>query len=131
MTTVRHFRVFAALLAAASCLPDIAGAKSPPKSEATPDHDGVYAVDVVTQQGVCDRSYRWTIAVSGGRVRSVGDAQMQASGQIARNGAVSLAFRRDNQVAHVSGRVQGNTGSGAWSSPTMQCGGYWRATRVG
>ena len=50
------------------------------------NHDGIYAVDVVTRQGSCDRDYRWMIAVSGGRVSSPGDTPMEASGQISRRG---------------------------------------------
>jgi hypothetical protein len=133
LNPVQLSRFFAAALAAASCLPNIALATSERKGGAGPDtnHDGVCAVDVVTRQGSCDRSYRWTIAVSDGRVRSTGDGVMQASGSIDKNGVVSLAFRRDNDVARAAGRVNGSSGSGTWSSPTMQCAGSWRAMRQG
>ncbi|SFK12848.1 hypothetical protein [Methylocapsa palsarum] len=129
MNPVRLSRLFASALAAASLLPGMALATS--GRSGADNHDGVYAVDVVTRQGACDRSYRWTIAVSGGRVRSTGDALMQASGSIDKNGVVALTFRRDNDFARAAGRVKGSTGSGAWSSPTLQCGGSWRATRLG
>lgn len=100
------------------------------KARGLVSHDGVYSVEVYTQSGACDRVYRWTINVAGGRVVSGGDGFMQASGRISENGAVSLAFRRDNQVANVTGRVKGGAASGAWSSPTMQCAGSWRAARI-
>lgn len=132
MKTVQLSRLFAAALAAASCLPGMAAATSQRKGGSGLDnHDGVYAVDVMTQQGSCDRNYRWTIAVSGGRVSSTGDALMQASGSIDHNGIVSLAFRRDNNIARASGRVKGSSGSGTWTSPSMQCAGSWRAMRQG
>jgi hypothetical protein len=127
LKTVQCSRLFAVVLAAASAMPGTASAT--PIKLSGDNHDGVYAVDVVTQQGACDRSYRWTIAVSGGRVRSTGDAPMQASGSIDKNGVVSLAFRRDNDIARAAGRVKGSSGSGTWSSPTMQCAGSWRAVR--
>ncbi|WP_395666253.1 hypothetical protein [Methylocella sp.] len=92
--------------------------------------DGVYAVDVYTQSGACDRVFRWTIQVVGGRVSTHGDGFVQASGLVTDKGAVSLAFRRDSQVANVAGRVRSGAGSGTWSSPTMQCAGSWRAARV-
>jgi hypothetical protein len=62
------------------------------------NHDGIYAVDVVTRLGSCDRDYHWLIAVSGGRVSSAGDTLMEASGQISRRGIVALAFQRFGQA---------------------------------
>jgi hypothetical protein len=95
------------------------------------NHDGVYAVDIVTRQGSCERDYHWMIAVSGGRVSSPWDTPMEASGQISRRGIVHLAFQRFGQVATVRGKLAMGSGSGTWSSPTMQCAGSWRATRQG
>ena len=95
------------------------------------NHDGIYAVDIVTRQGSCDRDYHWLIAVSGGRVSSAGDTLMEASGQISRRGIVALAFQRFGQVATVTGKLAMGAGSGTWSSTTMQCAGSWRATRQG
>jgi hypothetical protein len=95
------------------------------------NHDGIYAVDITTRKGSCDRDYHWLIAVSGGRVSSAGDALMEASGRISRRGIVALAFERFGQVATATGKLARGAGSGAWSSPTMQCAGSWRATRQG
>lgn len=94
-------------------------------------HDGVYAVEIVTLRGACDHAYHWTISVESGRVSSPADGFMQASGQIDAGGAVNLAFRRDEQVANVAGRLQGRVGSGTWSSATLQCGGSWSAALAG
>jgi hypothetical protein len=94
-------------------------------------HDGIYAVNIVTQQGSCSRDYHWMIAVSGGRVSSAGDTPMEASGQINQRGIVDLAFQRFGQVATVTGTLAMGSGSGTWSSKTMQCAGSWRATRQG
>ena len=93
--------------------------------------DGIYAVNIVTQQGSCSRDYHWMIAVSGGRVSSAGDTPMEASGQINQRGIVDLAFQRFGQVATVTGTLAMGSGSGTWSSKTMQCAGSWRATRLG
>jgi hypothetical protein len=71
------------------------------------------------------------IAVSGGRVSSAGDTPMEASGEISQRGIVDLAFQRFGQVATVIGKLAMGSGSGTWSSPTMQCAGFWRATRQG
>jgi hypothetical protein len=95
------------------------------------NHDGIYAVNIVTRQGSCSRDYHWMIAVSGGRVSSAGDTPMAASGQINQRGIVELAFQRFGQVATVTGTLAMGSGSGTWSSKTMQCAGSWRATRQG
>ena len=93
--------------------------------------DGIYAVDITTRQGECDKAYHWTISVSGGRVNSVGATPMAASGQIRGNGTVDLAFRRFGHVAKVIGRFASGSGSGIWSSSTLHCAGSWRAVRQG
>jgi hypothetical protein len=95
------------------------------------NHDGIYAVNIVTQQGSCNRDYHWMIAVSDGRVSSAGDTPMEASGQINQRGIVDLAFQRFGQVATVTGTLAMGSGSGTWSSKTMQCAGSWRATKQG
>jgi hypothetical protein len=95
------------------------------------NHDGIYAVNIVTQQGSCSRDYHWMISVSGGRISSAGDTPMAASGEINQRGIVDVAFRRFGQVAKVIGKFAMGSGSGTWSSPTMQCAGSWRATRQG
>jgi hypothetical protein len=98
-------------------------------SAATQNPDGIYAVDISTRQGDCDKAYHWRISVSDGRVNSVGATPMAASGQISGSGTVDLAFRRFGQVAMVTGRFANGYGSGTWSSSTMQCAGSWRALR--
>ena len=95
------------------------------------NHDGIYAVDIVTQRGDCDKNYHWKIAVSGGRVHAVGDTPMNASGQINGLGNVNLAFQRFGQVATVTGKLTQGAGSGIWRSATLQCGGSWHAFRQG
>ncbi len=117
--------------AAAASLSAAASAEPKARSTGATNHDGIYMVNVVTEQGVCDRVYRWTIIVTQGRVASPADGFMQASGKIDAAGVVSLAFRRDNQLANVSGRVKGKVASGRWSSPTLQCTGSWTALRQG
>jgi hypothetical protein len=93
--------------------------------------DGVYAIDITTQQGSCDKGYHWTISVSGGRVTSAGGTPMEASGQINQRGVVNLAFARFGQVATAKGRLATGGGSGTWYSSTLQCSGSWQASRRG
>jgi hypothetical protein len=139
MTPAGYSRLFAAaLISAATNHAATARSKVAPaiaRSKVAPaikyNHDGIYAVDIVTQQGSCDRGYHWLIAVSGGRISSAWDTPMEASGQISRRGIVHVAFERFGQVATVTGKVARGSGSGTWSSPTMLCAGSWRATRQG
>jgi hypothetical protein len=130
MTPAGYSRVFAAALISAASM-NAANGRSKVAPAMKDNHDGIYAVDIVTRQGSCDRDYRWLIAVSGGRVSSAGDALMEASGLISRRGIVTLAFERFGQVATVTGKLARGAGSGTWSSTTMQCAGSWRATRQG
>jgi hypothetical protein len=99
------------------------------KSAAPQNPDGIYAVDIMTRQGDCSKAYDWKISVSGGRVNSAGATPMAASGQINGSGTVDLAFRGFGQVATVSGKFASGSGSGSWSSSTMQCAGSWQAFR--
>jgi hypothetical protein len=93
--------------------------------------DGLYAVDATTRQGDCNRIYNWLILVAGGRVSAAGDTPLDATGQISSRGIVKLRFERFGQVANVTGRVSGGSGSGTWISPTLRCSGSWRAMKRG
>jgi len=118
------------LVAAALCgAVAISTAYAQERFAAQQSHDGLYAVDITTHRGDCDKDYHWKILVSGGRVSSAGDTPMEASGRINPRGMVSLEFQRFGQVATVTGRLGREAGSGTWSSPTMQCAGSWRASR--
>src|SRR2546430_14053816 len=90
--------------------------------------DGIYAVDITTRQGSCERDYHWKISVSGGRISSAGDTPMAASGEINQRGIVDVPFRRFGQVATVIGKLRMGVGPGTWTSPTMQWpGALWSA----
>ncbi|MGH6793776.1 MAG: hypothetical protein ACREDD_05950 [Methylocella sp.] len=125
MTPVGYSSLAAALIGAASAAHAQGGFAM------QQNHDGIYAVDIVTREGSCDKDYHWMISVSGGRISSAGDTPMVASGEISQRGIVDVAFRRFGQVATVIGKLAMGSGSGTWSSPSLQCGGSWRATRQG
>jgi hypothetical protein len=130
MGSVPH-RPVVAIAAAFACVVAIgaASAQQRPRLALSASHDGVYIVDISTQQGICDKVYHWTITVAEGQIRSPADGFMQASGQITPRGVVALTFKRDTQIAHVAGTIQDKFGSGTWSSPTLQCAGSWTALR--
>jgi hypothetical protein len=93
-------------------------------------YDGTYQVDITTEVGSCTPTGRGTVTVSDGIVVSTSDSSVRAFGRIGADGVASFAFHRGSDVAHVSGRLKGAQGGGAWSEPTQQCGGRWRATKL-
>ena len=93
--------------------------------------DGSYSVDVVTQDGDCKDSH-WTVVVANAQIASVApnNDHITATGLIEDDGTVSMTFRGgDNHFVHVGGTVKGRAGKGAWSAPTLLCGGVWRAQK--
>src|SRR4051812_5808751 len=75
MTGFRPYGLFAALClfgAGPSTLPAFAAASS---------YDGVWSVLIVTEQGTCDRAYRYPVRVDNGRVVYEGEAGIDISGQ--------------------------------------------------
>jgi hypothetical protein len=93
--------------------------------------DGTYRVEIRTTDGhgSCAPSYSGTITVQNFRVVAFSDPQATAAGGILDDGTVSLALRRNDQVANVGGKIKGHIGKGFWSSPTAFCGGLWHAER--
>jgi zona occludens toxin (predicted ATPase) len=128
MILARYPRLLAPALIGAAA---IGAANAQERLAAAQAHDGVYAIDITTRQGSCEKAYHWKISVSGGRVSSAGDMPLEASGQINQRGVVDVAFARFGQVATAKGRLAREGGSGTWYSPTMQCSGSWQASRHG
>lgn len=94
-------------------------------------YDGLWSVLVITEQGTCDRAYRYALRVANGVVRYEGEAAVSVRGSVAPNGAVRVSIRRGDQGADGSGRLSGNQGAGRWTATaaTGRCSGTWRAER--
>ncbi len=107
----------------------LVAATSIPAFAAT-NYDGTYKVDVTTDEGDCQRMASGTVTVSDGLIVATSDSAVQAFGRVGADGVVSFAFHRGGDVAHVSGRLKGASGQGAWSIPTQLCGGRWRAQKT-
>ncbi len=93
-------------------------------------YDGTYRVDINTDEGDCAKATGGTVTVSDGLIVATSDSAVQAFGRVGADGVVSFAFHRGPDVAHVSGRLKGRSGQGAWSAPSQLCGGRWRAQRI-
>src|SRR5262249_30488497 len=119
----KMLRLGAALLvAAAAALPSttMAFAASP--------YDGRWSVVIQTDRGACDRAYRYGIAIQNGHVGYAGDNSFNVSGQVGRNGAVSVRVSRGGSYAAGTGRLSGSSGSGTWRGVgSGVCSGRWFA----
>ena len=102
-------------------------AAAPPRGS---NYDGRWSVEVITDQGTCDRVYRWSLGIQGGQVIDVGEVA-RPSGGVSPNGGVNMRFVRNNDYASATGHLSSDWGSGSWTSPTLACSGRWRAERRG
>ena len=102
-------------------------------ASAAPVNDGRWAVRMVTDLGVCDKSYNYVIAVENGRVRYIpqdSDAPPSVSGQVSPTGAVSLDIHKGIARVAASGSLNGQAGSGSWKLGIL-CSGRWTAQKRG
>jgi hypothetical protein len=94
--------------------------------------DGTWSVEVITEQGACDRAYRYSVIVQNGRARYGGPEDFNVNGQVRPNGSVSASISRGQDRATVTGRLAGNFGRGTWrASGGRACSGYWNAEKRG
>ena len=115
--------VFARLLCAGLVL-----AVSGAAARAGGNYDGRWSVELVTMTGDCDRSLSWEVGVRSGRISESG-AFGQAAGVVDSQGRVRLQVVNGADRMSASGKLKGQSGSGAWTAPSRACSGRWRATR--
>ena len=114
-----------AAVAAASLL-------APQAQAQTKRFDGTWSVEVITEQGACDRAYRYSVIIQNGRARYGGPESFNVSGQVQQNGTVAASISRGQDSANVRGRLSGSTGTGTWStSGGRTCSGNWNAEKRG
>ena len=95
-------------------------------------HDGTWSVQMVTDSGLCDRSYSYSIAIENGNVRYLlapGDSPTTVSGRIGPDGSVDLDIRRSIAKVDASGRLSAKSGSGTWQLTMLGCSGRWTAQK--
>ena len=93
--------------------------------------DGRWSVVIVTDAGTCDRSYRYGVAISRGRISYAGDSGVLVSGGVDPRGRVSVSLSYGQAAAQGSGRLSGAAGEGRWqgASSGARCSGRWLAER--
>jgi hypothetical protein len=104
---------------------------SPEPVRAQSNFDGSWSILIITDQGECDRAYRYGIRIVRGQIVYDGEAGVTFTGQVERNGRVTAAVRRGQQSATASGRLANGSGNGTWKglSNTGACSGTWEAER--
>ena len=93
--------------------------------------DGHWSVVILTEAGACDRSYRYGLVVSRGRIYQEGDSSVIISGGVDPRGRVAVSLRYGESGAQGSGRLSGSSGGGRWqgASSGSRCSGRWLAER--
>lgn len=94
-------------------------------------YDGTWAVDLVTESGMCEARYAYTLSVQGGQVRPVSRASSNGasiSGRVGADGSVGLSVTTSAASGTAVGRLQARSGSGTWRVSSL-CSGRWTARR--
>ncbi len=104
---------------------------APVKAQAA--FDGLWSVLIITEQGNCDRGYRYAIRIKGGRVTHADPANssFRINGRVRNNGATQVSVARGDQSANGTGRIGRENGAGRWKSSKGECSGTWQAERRG
>jgi hypothetical protein len=127
----RSTTAFSALAACAILAASSIPVSSAPMGAARPSFDGNWSVLIVTEQGTCDRAYRYPVRISGGSVGYAGQASFNVTGRVGGNGAVTVTVSRGSQSATGSGMLSATDGSGRWRAASGECSGTWTAERRG
>ncbi|HKA79849.1 MAG TPA: hypothetical protein VKD43_07425 [Xanthobacteraceae bacterium] len=112
-----------ASLATAAALPTLRPA------DAAANHDGIWSVVIITNQGICDPSYRYPIRISKGSVLNAGNAAVTITGKVEKNGAVVVNVAAGDKTATGTGKLAATSGGGSWSGGNGACSGVWQAER--
>src|SRR5690242_11343723 len=73
--------------------------------------DGTWSVLVITDQGQCDRAYRYPVRISNGRVGHTDPtSSFSIGGRVAASGAVNVFVARGSQRADGVGRLSASGG---------------------
>jgi hypothetical protein len=110
-------------------LAGLAGLAGP--APAASNFDGNWSVLVITENGTCDRAYRYPVRVVNGVLSYEGEAGVTISGRVDQSGRMNATVQRGEQSANGSGRLSSSSGTGTWKgkSSTTACAGRWEAEK--
>jgi hypothetical protein len=125
--TMRRATKWVSSLAAVALLAALAAVAT---ARAATPYDGKWSVSIITDNGDCDRAYRYEIVITNGRV-TYDSQEILVSGQVNSGGQVSVTIKHGQDSANGSGRLAGDAGTGHWSgqSTANKCSGHWEAER--
>ena len=109
----------------------LSGAAPAPVAAGEPGaFNGVWAVELTTESGLCDARYSTAIAIRDGQVRtaSAKEAGARVTGQVGPDGTVGLSVSNGAASGAASGRLQAAGGAGTWKVSAL-CSGRWTARR--
>lgn len=111
-------------LVCVAAMPDMASAQRA--------YDGQWSVLIVTENGTCDRAYRYGVSIRSGGVYYDGGV-VNFTGRVQANGNVTVRVTSGSAFANGTGRLNRREGQGRWSgqSSGSRCSGYWTAERRG
>jgi hypothetical protein len=100
-------------------------------ADARTAYDGAWSVLIVTNEGSCDRAYRYGVQITDGNVVYDGGGMINMQGKVTSSGAVRVTVTAGSQWASGSGRMSKTRGSGVWKGQGMSgtCAGVWEAER--
>jgi hypothetical protein len=95
--------------------------------------DGTWSVLVITDNGSCDRAYRYPVRIAHGKVGHAdpNNTSFSIGGRVRKGGSVSVFVSRGKQRADGLGRLTRTGGGGKWKSANGECSGRWTAERRG
>jgi hypothetical protein len=125
--TVSKGPVRALILVAAALIGLAAAGRAPAAS----NFDGQWSVLIITEDGTCDRAYRYPVRVVNGQLKYEGEAGVAISGRVDASGKISATVQRGDQSANGSGKLSPSSGNGTWKgkSSTTACAGRWEAEK--
>jgi hypothetical protein len=108
-------------------------AKTARGAASTSAFDGSWSVLILTQNGPCDRAYRYGVRISNGYVVNEGGESVTLRGRVAPNGAIQVSVSSGVGQAEGEGRLLRASGNGTWQgqSSSGSCAGTWQAERRG
>jgi len=107
-------------------------AGAPARAQAT-SYDGLWSVLIVTEQGTCDRGYRYAVRIKQGRIGHAdpSSSSFRIQGRVSGSGAIRVSVARGDKRADGAGRMTRSSGAGKWRSASGECSGIWTAERRG
>lgn len=103
----------------------------PAASAQVSQFDGRWSILVMTENGNCDKAYRYSVQIENGQARYAGNEGFDVQGNVRPNGQVSGSISYGQDRADVAGRLDGARGTGTWkaSGSSRDCGGSWQAEK--